>query len=244
MDKVFYNTVEAALQSLNDSTNLTVSLRRETVKFTGRNSPYISHQGVEVKGGHNIPRLAVLSSPNHSLALSPEFHGDYRFGGDFTQGLVPAYHFRSLFQFPLAPPDWITGLVRVTILDLFDGFEEDGEPRFKPWGKVFVEWKDGWSGPLITAQVDLREKIGAWKVHIPTKTLWQEGIEIPFGREFLPHGNSDQLEELDNYLNEHGYTVQPCNAVKCTRPDVPGCKDCPHNLEASGLQVILPTEGD
>jgi|GEM_PF-2954936 len=243
MSKIFYKNVESALRSLNDSTRLTVSLRNETIVFTGRNSPYISHQGVEVKGGHNIPRLAVLSSPNHSLALSPEFHGDYRFGGSFKQGLVPAYHFKPLFQFPLAPPDWITGLVRVTILDLFDGFEEGGEPRFKPYGKVYVEQKDGWSGPLISA-ADLREQVGVWKIHIPAKTLWQDGIEIPFGQEFCPHGSSSQLEELDNYLHDHGFTVDSCNAVKCIRPDVPGCKDCPHNLEASGLQVILPTEGD
>ena len=50
ISRVFYKKVEAALRSLQSSTDLKVSLCGETVAFDGLNSPYVSRQtpdGVE-----------------------------------------------------------------------------------------------------------------------------------------------------------------------------------------------------
>ena len=147
MSRVFYKKVEAALRSLQSSTDLKVSLCGETVAFDGLNSPYVSRQMVEVTHGHCIPKLMVVSNDKYWIAITPD--GDDPnypcVEGDCLSGKVPYYHFRELFLFPASSPRWFSGFVTVTVPDGFVGFDDKGHPLFKEKVTITARWRV-WDG--------------------------------------------------------------------------------------------------
>ena len=135
---IFYKKVEATLNSLKNSTYLSVELRGEKVTCDGLNSPYVSHKTVSVEYGHCIDKLVIFRNGQSFLAVSGD--GSHEFSSDDSMiGLVPAHHLRDLFQFPASMPDWMNGLIKVIIPDDFDKFDESGNPVYKNSGRIRIK---------------------------------------------------------------------------------------------------------
>ena len=115
---IHYKKIERTIDSLSQSTDLTVSLQGETVVFSGLNSPYVSHQGLAVTTGHGVPRLVTFGNGRHWLGIVPS-HDNKKVGGDCAIVPVPSFYFKPLFQFPALMPDCMTGIVNVIIPDGF-----------------------------------------------------------------------------------------------------------------------------
>lgn len=153
MTDVFYSKLEGALRSLSESTYRKISLRGETVEFDGLNSPYVSHRSVKVDLGHGAPRLVIISNRSYAVAIVPRYE-DIKFDGPHLRDAVPAFHFKSLFQFPAQAPAWITGLVDAVMLDPFDGFNDDGTPKWAKFAELKVSANDPDNGVEWSMMID------------------------------------------------------------------------------------------
>lgn len=131
-----YKRIENVLNSLKNSSDLQVKMINEGIRADGLNSPYTSHQSIQLIGGHNVAHCATLSNSKVDMAIFCGCHEPQNIiakGCNFHCVPVPAYHFRNdrFFQFPLSIPIWIEksiGNVFVIIPDLFTGYNDDGDP--------------------------------------------------------------------------------------------------------------------
>ena len=70
-------TLSATIQSLTDSTELTVDVAGIRVVVRGRRSPYVSHQEVEAREGfRDIPQWMCLRNSKRGLAITPVDPGE------------------------------------------------------------------------------------------------------------------------------------------------------------------------
>ena len=143
---VFYDRLKGALRSLKEHTDRKIALRGETVEFNGLSSPHILHRSIKVDLGHGVPGLVIISNPNYTVAVVDycglELYDSIKFYGPHMKGLVPSHYIRGLFMFPAKAPDWITGLVKVVMLDPFDGFNEDGTPKWVRFAELKASVRD------------------------------------------------------------------------------------------------------
>ena len=244
MAAIFYKTVKGALDSLSMSTSRRISLRDETVEFSGLNSPYISHQNIQVGYGHNIPGLVILANDNVAVAAKI---GPLKFKGNFMEGVLPAFHLRRLFQFPASPPDWLGGPIETGIIDSFLRFEEGGEPVFADSAEFSVEYTDRWGDKRerVIDSFDYRPKVGNIIIDIPKRRLIWGEESATFGFDFKFPGTDEEYEQVSDELDRKGYSLTTCNHEgACPRPDNPECTGCEWNIEPSGNCIVLPKRED
>ncbi|MBW2030762.1 MAG: hypothetical protein JRJ31_16995 [Deltaproteobacteria bacterium] len=222
--KAHYRRLESIINSLRDSTYLSVSLKGETVFFNGLNSPYSSHCSVQVEQGHGFSRLAVFRNRRAVLAITPRFPGG-KFEGAFQTLDLPAYHLFPLFHFPLTRPDWVRDLIKVTFLDTFSRFDDDGKVIQKPLHEQYLLYKEEEDGLdlVIVPKLEYHShKIGCKEIrYYPRKKIIFVGDrEIHLGEEFeykIPYQYDEEVEEM---LHSWGLMF----AHNCPDP-CPGDKD-------------------
>ena len=231
-----YKRLEAALNSLKDSTRLTIDMKGECFIFDGRNSPYVSHKSCRITGGHGIPHCVVFS--NYGTILVARWNGYTVYRGDFEERPLPKHLLRELFEFPATVPDWLNGpgTVNVAIETTFRGYDATGKPMFS-W---FCDW---------TMKYQDLEKIlvkrEAAKL-IPGELAWDKnlglllhGHPIVEGVEYqLPrYTDADELmAETDNFLANKGWKLDVSCPDEC--PQQGTCVGCPHR--ETGRLVRLP----
>ena len=237
-----YKRIQNALDSLLNSTDLTVELKNEKATFGGLNSPSISHQTCQMGLGHQVRHLVVFRNRHHILAVTSEPSLSLTFKGDCKQAAVPAYHFFPLFRFPISRPDWFTGLVQVSYLDGFLHFDEDGTPVFRPYELCywFVEVEEGpetWKLDIVTPVQPIDEaKIGCKEIHLlPGKKVavgdrvFAPGV--PF-RWYPIREIKQYLADIQGVLSPWGLIIDehcPQEKGQCPYPDSDDCGDCEHN---------------
>ena len=136
--------IEASLDSLRESTDLTIRSEEIGVALKGRNSPYASHKELVVTSGH-YQRPIIISNSRAIIAVAPTIGALFR--GTFAVLECPASIIRGILRpgegFPFRWPEWVDGLVSVAIADTFKGYAEDGKPIFGPakwgWGDYTIE---------------------------------------------------------------------------------------------------------
>ena len=126
-----FKEIQRRLDSLKASTNLDVVFKSVGWAFRGLNSPYTSHQEVDLLDGHGIERTIVLSSNTTHLIISGNNELLVRgcVKAQLPSHLLLQYH---LFIFPATAPLWLetSRLVNVIYVDEFRGYSADGAPVF------------------------------------------------------------------------------------------------------------------
>lgn len=114
-----------ALQSFNDSSCKTITLKNEKFICRGMNSLYVSHQEVIVDQGHGKSGVIIL---DESMII-------YRVGyeEEIEGKEIPSAWIRDALErtglFPIGLPRWLNfDFVRVRMPDRFKGCDEQGNP--------------------------------------------------------------------------------------------------------------------
>lgn len=231
-----YKRIEAALDSLNNSTRLTIEMRGETFIFDGRNSPYVSHQTCRITGGHEIPHCVIFS--NYGTVLVVRWNGYVEHRGDFEERPLPKHLLRELFQFPATIPEWLNGpgTVNVAIETTFRGYGENGKPLFSHWCDWSMQYQDihrivaeREAEELIPGELSWDKNLGLLLHGHPMK----EGVECQLPR----YNAADELmATTDAFLAEHGWKIDVSCPEEC--PQQGTCVGCP--LRETGRLVRLP----
>mgnify|MGYP003589091213 CR=1 FL=1 len=221
-----YKRIEAALESLKNSTRLTIEMKGETYIFDGRNSPYVSHKSCTIGPGHEIPHCVVFR--NNSTVLVARYNGYLKHYGDFEERPLPKHLLRGLFQFPATVPDWLNdpGGAYVAIESTFRGYDSAGKPMFSWFGDWAMVYED-----IIKIVMDREADI-----LIPDELSWDKNLGLLLHGHPMVEGVEYQLprytdaDELmattDAFLAEHGWKIDVSCPEEC--PQQGTCVGCPH----------------
>jgi len=132
-----FKEIQRRLERIKASTTKQILFKKEGWAFRGLNSPYTSHQEVDLLDGHGIERTIVLSIPKTHLIISHQ-EVDLLVRG-CVKAQLPSFHFDNLFIFPATAPLWLeTRLVNVIYVDEFRGYDENGAPVFDRGADGFI----------------------------------------------------------------------------------------------------------
>jgi len=142
-----YKELERRIESLKDSTDLEITGQGIYVNLWRRNSPYVSHRGMEINDGASTKGLVVSNRNTYIVVLPNLTYLRPRIrGGEFHLLKVPIRGINRVFNdIPLITPDFGNAdseLVWVAFEDEFvDYDEEDGRPVFaRRHEEMDVEW--------------------------------------------------------------------------------------------------------
>lgn len=231
-----YKRIEAALESLRNSTMLTIEMRGETYLFDGRNSPYVSHQTCRITGGHGIPHCVVFR--NRGTVLVARWNGYVEHLGDFEERPLPKHLLRGLFMFPATVPDWLNGpgVVNVAIENTFRGYDAAGKPMFSHWCDWTLEYQDIHHMVVKREATDLIPGELSWDKNLG---LLLHGMPMEVGHEYqLPRYTyaDESMADTDRFLANEGWKIDVSCPDEC--PQQGTCVGCPHR--ETGRLVRLP----
>ena len=137
-----YDRLYKILRSLRSSTNMSVCFSDVKWNFSRLNSEYSSRRIVEMSAGHFVDDLVVIQNDLFWIGIT-KYHNP-EICGDVVTIPLPYYHILGLFSFPATAPEWCrAGILRIHIPDLFFGYDNNGNPMFKPSGEIKARWKEG-----------------------------------------------------------------------------------------------------
>ena len=219
---IHYNRIEAALTSLSDATDRSISLRNDTFQFSGLNSELISHQTCRHAPGHRVPQTVIFSNNRYTMIVAayssfakfspamPEYQSPYR--GAWRE--IPAHLIRHLFKFPAVTPEWVAKndwTLFAMVPDFFLKFDDEGTPIFRPDCKITANVPDGQGGENLRVlfKEDRSEAIdSATGLKFFDGRVWTNNGPLPSG-----------------WISNIG-EVEPSNEFKATIPNSVGEFHC------------------
>ena len=133
-----YSQIASKLESLGNSTNVTVVLKNEAYEFTGLNSSHKSHQDcLLTEEGHSLSETLWFTQKDMVVYSGKDtYHGDpiaHPSKWDIVK--VPGYMIRDIclrLPFPFRTPKWVMEgkTLKVAMAHTFLGYDESGDPEF------------------------------------------------------------------------------------------------------------------
>jgi hypothetical protein len=151
--------IMSTIQSFRDSSCKTIALKNESFHISGMNSPYTSHQTIEVNAGHGRENLITIYT--HEIMFSSNRPDEENDGQCWKQ--IPAYWVRQMLNetglFPFGLPEWLNRqTVWAIIPDRFRGYDEAGKPIWDKRNTKISPWYSSKEFSLRFVFVDLKEE--------------------------------------------------------------------------------------